>query len=145
MIRSEKRPTSQAFTLSKEERLCSKLLIGKLFGGNASSCISAWPLRAVFLLTDKRTDTDVQVELLVSVSKRFFKRAVKRNRVKRQIREAYRTNKSLLTNKMVLQPDKKLLMAVIWMDSNLHPSSQVEEKIQKLLKRLEEKLDGTVA
>lgn len=135
---------SKAFTLGKEERLCSKLLIDKLFGGNASSSMAAWPLRAVFLTTDKKNDADVSVELLVSVSKRCFKRAVKRNRVKRQIREAYRTNKSVLTERMALMPGKKLLVAFIWMDGNLHPSSQVEEKMQKLLKRLGEKLDGMV-
>ncbi len=134
-------PASKVFTLDKEERLCSKLLIDKLFGGNASSSISAWPLRLVFLLTDKSDEADVPVELLVSVSKRYFKRAVKRNRVKRQIREAYRINKSVLIDQMTLLPGKKLLMAVIWMDDNLHPSSQVEEKMQKLLRRLGEKLD----
>ena len=138
-------PASKVFTLSKEERLCSKLLMDKLFGGNVSSSISAWPLRIVFLLIDKRDEADVPVELLVSVSKRYFKRAVKRNRVKRQIREAYRANKFVLADKMAMLPGKKLLMAVIWMDGNLHPSLLVEEKMQKLLKRLEEKLDGTVS
>lgn len=138
-------PASKVFTLSKQERLCSKLLIDKLFEGNASSSISVWPLRAVFLLTNKRDDTDVPLELLVSVSKRLFKRAVRRNRVKRQIREAFRANKYLVADKMPLLPGKKLLIAVIWMDSDLHSSSQVEGKMQKLLKRLGEKLDGTVA
>ncbi len=134
-------PAGKVFTLDKEERLCSKLLIGQLFGGNASSSISAWPLRLVFLLADKRDESDAPVELLVSVSKRYFKRAVKRNRVKRQIREAYRTNKLVLIDQMALLPGKKLLMAVIWMDGSLHPSSLVEEKMQKLLRRLGEKLD----
>lgn len=138
-------PASKVFTLGKEERLCSKLLMDKLFGGNASSSISAWPLRVVYLLDDKRYEGDVPVELLVSVSKRYFKRAVKRNRVKRQIRESYRVNKSVLIEKMATLPGKKLLMAVIWMDGNLHPSSLVEEKMKKLLNRLEEKLDGTTA
>ncbi len=135
----------KVFTLGKEERLCSKLLMDKLFGGNASSSISAWPLRVVFLVVDKKDEADVPVELLVSVSKRYFKRAVKRNRVKRQVREAYRINKCLLADKMALLPGKKLLMAVIWMDGSLHSSAKIEERMQKLLKRLGEKLDGTAA
>ena len=136
---------SKVFTLGKKERLCSKLLMDKLFGGNASSSMSAWPLRIVFLLTEKKDETDVSMELLVSVSKRYFKRAVKRNRVKRQIREAYRKNKSILAGNMVQMSEKKLLMAVIWMDSNLHSSIEIEEKMQKLLQRVGEKLDGISA
>lgn len=135
-------PASKVFTLGKEERLCSKLLIDKLFGGNASSSMSAWPLRVVFLLIDKKDEKDVPVELLVSVSKRYFKRAVKRNRVKRQIREAYRKNKSILADCMAQMPGKKLLVAVIWIDGNLHPSTQIEDKMQKLMQRIGEKLHG---
>lgn len=135
-------PASKVFTLGKEERLCSKLLIDKLFGGNASSSMSAWPLRVVFQLIDKKDEKDVTVELLVSVSKRYFKRAVKRNRVKRQIREAYRKNKPLLAGTMAQMPEKKLLMAVIWIDGNLHPSTQIESKMQNLLQRVGEKLHG---
>ena len=36
------------------------------------------------------------VRLLISVPKKFFKRAVKRNLLKRRVREAYRTRKALL-------------------------------------------------
>ena len=135
-------PASKVFSFNKRERLCSKLLMDRLFDGNASLSMSVWPMRVVFQLVERKDDEDVPVELLVSVSKRYFKRAVKRNRVKRQIREAYRKNKSLLVEGVGRMQDKKLLMAVMWMDGNLHPSAQVEEKMQKLLKRVGEKLHG---
>ncbi len=135
-------PASKVFSFNKRERLCSKLLMDRLFDGNASASMSVWPLRVVFQLVEKKDEEDVSVELLISVSKRYFKRAVKRNRVKRQIREAYRKNKSLLVEDVAQMPDRKLLMAVMWMDANLHPSAQVEEKMQKLLKRVGEKLHG---
>ena len=127
-------------TFGKEERLCSKLLIDQLFSGKASS-FSAWPIRGVFLLVDEgQSKETAKVELLVSVSKRYFKRAVKRNRVKRQIREAYRKNKFLLAEVLERMPHKKLLLAVIWQDAHLYESAKVESKMQVLLRRVADKL-----
>ena len=57
-----------------------------MFAGGSRS-FSNFPLRVVWLPVE---ELDVQASILISVSKRRFKRAVKRNRIKRQIREAYR-------------------------------------------------------
>ena len=76
-------------TLHKSERLDKKKVIDKMFSGGARS-FSVFPLRVVYLPVE---ELEAPVSILVSVSKRRFKRAVKRNRVKRQIREAYRKNK----------------------------------------------------
>lgn len=73
-------------TLHKTERLDKKKVIDKMFSGGARS-FSVFPLRVVYLSVE---ELEAPVSILVSVSKRRFKRAVKRNRVKRQIREAYR-------------------------------------------------------
>lgn len=56
----------------------------------ASRSFSVFPLRAVYMSVDRQ---EVPASILISVPKKRFKRAVKRNRVKRQIREAYRKNK----------------------------------------------------
>ena len=81
---------NRTFTLEKRERMNSKILIEKLFSGGSKS-LSAFPLRIVYMLVeDENLPT---ASLLISVPKKRFKRAVKRNRVKRQIREAYRKNK----------------------------------------------------
>ena len=77
--------------------------------------------------------------VLISVSKKRFKRAVKRNRVKRQVREAYRKNKSLLTDALEAK-GKKLAVAFIWLDDELHASSEVEEKVKKLLQLIAERI-----
>ena len=82
------------YSFQKKERLCSKRIIDTLFDGGSKS-FSAYPLRAVFRSIPTETDQEL-VSVLVSVSKKHFKRAVKRNRAKRQIREAYRKNKSLI-------------------------------------------------
>lgn len=132
--------TAGTYTFGKEERLYRKLLIDQLFGGKASS-YSVWPIRGVFLLVDDdHGKKSTSAELLISVSKRYFKRAVKRNRVKRQIREAYRKNKALMTEALEKVSGKKLLVAVIWQDTKLHDTAMVESKMQVLLQRVATRL-----
>lgn len=77
------------FTLKKEERLCSQKILGELFTSGESFLV--YPLKVVFLKTDNSQPTPVQASF--AVSKRNFKRAVKRNLLKRRMREAYRLNK----------------------------------------------------
>lgn len=77
-------------TLPKSERLCGKTAVGALFEHGKS--LQEGCLRCRYLL---RGD-DVPVRIIVSVPKRSFKRAVKRNLLKRRIRESYRRQKSLL-------------------------------------------------
>ena len=67
------------YTFRKSERLNSRKLIENLFSGGSKS-FSAFPLRIVYTVSDKDNLPDVSV--LISVSKKRFKRAVKRNRVK---------------------------------------------------------------
>ncbi len=127
-----------AFTLKKEERMASKRLIDKLFRGGDSHSLVSFPIRLVYLLDNRGDgDTTAQKQILISVPKRCFKRAVKRNRVKRQIREAYRRNKNFLPD---LDEGRILLMAFIWLDDQLHSSETVEKKVVKLLQRMSERL-----
>jgi len=81
-----------SYTFSKEERLCSKRLIALLFSKGSS--FNLYPLRFVYYTPQDLPLGPTQV--LLSVSKRYFKRATDRNRLKRQMREAYRLNKHLL-------------------------------------------------
>ena len=77
-------------TLPKSERLCGLTAVGALFERGKS--ISAGCLRCRFL---HRPDEDAP-RIVVSVPKRLFKRAVKRNLLKRRIRESYRRQKALV-------------------------------------------------
>ncbi|WP_027126278.1 ribonuclease P protein component [Gelidibacter mesophilus] len=78
----------------KIEKLKSQKLIEKLFSEGNS--VVAYPLRLVYLQTS--FEDPVQIKTGVSVSKRNFKKAVHRNRIKRLMREAYRLNKSRYFN-----------------------------------------------
>lgn len=101
--------------------------------------MSAFPLRVVFM-TRERAEGEPPVQVLVSVSKRHFKRAVKRNRVKRQIREAYRLNKYILWDALQDRPDTAVAVAFLWLADELHDSQSVTASVMSLLRRIAEKI-----
>ena len=125
-------PDTKTFTLPKQEWLCSKTLIDHLFL-DRSHTKKNWPVKVVYQLGKRKDEHDPQVEILVSVSKRHFKRAVKRNRVKRQLREAYRLHKSIVWEVLAKSPEAKLLIAFLWMEDKLHTSSHVESAVENAL------------
>nr|WP_199000142.1 ribonuclease P protein component [Flavobacterium sp. ASV13] len=80
------------FTYPKNERLKSKTTIGLLFSEGKS--VSKYPLRLVYRQAED--DAEEKIKIGVSVSKKYFKKAVDRNYFKRVLRETYRLNKHLL-------------------------------------------------
>lgn len=81
------------FTYPKAAKLKSKAGIDLLFLEGKS--LFVYPLRAVFLFHPKASE-EVSIKVGVSVSKRHFKHATDRNRIKRLLREAYRLNQGLI-------------------------------------------------
>lgn len=133
---------TKAFSLPKAERINSKKQIDRLFQGGGSKAMTASPLRAVFR-TDDRSEDDTHeptVQMMVSVPKRYFKRAVKRNHIKRQVREAYRLNKHILAEALGENDRKKVAVCFIWTDDRLRTSQEVHEKVKNLLSRLSERI-----
>ena len=134
--------------LRKGERLCSKKLIDTLFGTGGSHAMTAFPLKVVYRLVDNVTETtasagavtETNVQVLISVPKKYFKRAVKRNRVKRQVREAYRKHKSFVTLRVNELTDKQLLIAFIWLSDELIDSVTIEQRVSNLLQRIGERI-----
>ena len=122
-------------TFRKAERIVSRRLIEQLFTDNYS--MAAFPLRAVYQLIG-RSAGDEPVQVLVSVSKKRFRHAVDRNRIKRQVREAYRLHKQVLSD--AVPSDKRLLLAFIWLSDRHLPSAGVSSRVVSLLHRIAEKL-----
>ncbi len=126
-------------TLCKQERLCGQRLTEQLFDRKESRSVALFPVRAVWREIERR-EGEPPVRLLVSVSKRHFKRAVKRNRVKRQLREVYRLNKQVLTSVVEQRPERALAVGVVWLADALFPTAVVEAKMVGLLNRIAGKL-----
>lgn len=79
-----------SFSYNKNEKLKSKTTITQLF--SSGKTISAYPLLLIY------TENKTGLKTGVSVSKKRFKNAVSRNKIKRLLRESYRLNKHLLIN-----------------------------------------------
>ena len=120
-------------TFRKQERIVSRTLIESLFGNGNSQSLTAYPLRAVYQQTECRPGC-APVQILISVPKKRFKHAVDRNRIKRQVREAYRHHKQPLTES--IPEDKQLLIAFIWLSDKHSPSREIERRVVHLLQRI---------
>ena len=127
------------YTLDKSERLCSKKLIERLFGGGNKS-FPAFPLRVVYMPLALEENT-ADASILISVPKKRFKHAVKRNQVKRQVREAYRHNKHILLDALKAQETPtSMILAFIWLDNKIHSTEEVAYKVKKLLMHIAEEM-----
>ena len=100
--------------------------------------MAAFPLRAVYLQREHQ-DRPEAVEVLISVPKKRLHHAVDRNRVKRQVREAYRLQKQVLTEKV--PQGQTIDIAFIWLSDQLCPSAVVSHKMRNLLERIAKRIE----
>ena len=119
------------FTFKKEEKLKSKKLIEQLF--EQGSTLKEFPLRMVYLKIELGTGYPVKASF--SVSKRKFKRAVDRNRIKRLMRECYRKNKYNLYQNI----ENEFILMFTYIDEKEHKYVDIEEKMIHLMMKLIQK------
>lgn len=121
------------FTLPKSERISRKLILDKLFVEGKSFVV--YPLRVVYLTNVE--EQEAKTALVVSVSKKRFKRAVKRNFVKRRVREAYRLNK----HKFDLPADiRNLSIAFLYLSSELKDFETINRKMEEVIAQFNKRL-----
>ncbi len=118
---------TNGFKYPKAEKLKSKKTIDLLFSEGKS--VSKYPLRLVFVTTD--FEEDGRLKMGVSVSKKYFKKAVDRNYFKRVLRECYRLNKHLLIDNL-----KEKYAFMFFYQTKEHLSYQeINEKTIKLFEK----------
>jgi len=127
------------YTFKKEERLCNKRLIDELF--HSGSSFLCYPFKASWLYHTQPQQYPVQV--LFSVPKRRYKRAVDRNLIKRCMRESYRLHKQQNLYNLLQSADKTIVLSVGYIGKEIAPYSVIEKKMQKLLTQLAEQLTAT--
>lgn len=133
---------SARYTLCKDERLHHQKRIDLLFQEGKS--FIAYPLRVVYIAKETKDPNSEpklcpEISILVSVSKKKFKRAVKRNRVKRLIREAYRLNKYNVNNELPASCNS-IDIAFIYLKDELPQYTEIEKAIIKTFSILADKL-----
>jgi ribonuclease P protein component len=119
-----------SYRFQREERLRSKKLIEQLF--REGSSFNSYPLRFVALPLPQPADPAVQV--LVSVSKRYFKKAVDRNRLKRQMREAFRLAKPTIAQ--LNTGENAWLIGILYVGKEKNPFNIISKKLNSGLERL---------
>lgn len=133
----------------KREHLCLRRDIEALYE-RPDGTATAWPIRCIWRRLEEAdaAASSAQITLpiaqvLISVSKRRLHHAVDRNRAKRQIREAYRLNKQLLTapsaDASTLSADasvQRLHIAFMWLADQPQNSDRVHHAIRRLLRKI---------
>jgi len=121
-------------TFPKKERLTSKKTIDRLFTEGKN--FSAFPLVLKYELSSTAEVVEPLVQIAISVPKRKVKFAVDRNRLKRQLREAYRLNKSQLLEK-VNKLNQSLALFLIYNGGETADYHLLETKLKVLLNKVE--------
>lgn len=128
--------SAKPFALTKEERLCSRKLIETIF--EEGKVVTLHPFKLLWIC--KAAESGPPAQVAFAVSKRNFKQAVKRNLVKRRVREVYRKHKTLLYEPLL---EKKIScsLIIIYYHNEILNYREIEtllvKAIQKLLPAIE--------
>ncbi|WP_462249584.1 ribonuclease P protein component [Ferruginibacter sp.] len=123
----------QRYTLGKNDKLKSRKAIEQLFKEGKS--FSVFPFRVLYLEAPPGSLTKNNLQTAFSVSKKHFKKAVDRNRIKRLIREAWRLQKNILSDKINIR-NKNLAVFIIYTGNELPEYELIFEKITAVIKRV---------
>jgi len=122
-------------TLNKQERLNGDKRIDFLF--SKGEAFISYPLRIVYIKRERSETPDVC--MMVSVSKKRFKRAVKRNRMKRLMRETFRLNKQNFQF-FCKQENIALDIAFLYLKNEFTDFHEINKAMEKALSLLQSKL-----
>jgi len=115
-------------TFSKEERLCNRKLLDKLFHSGSSFVLH--PFRIIWLYEALQ----VPAQVVIGVPKRKFKRAVDRNLLKRRIREIYRQHKDDFLYSFLKQ--HTILLSITYIGKEITEYAYMEKKILQVFEKL---------
>jgi len=120
------------YSFSKIEKLCSTKDIQTIFSKGEK--FVSYPF--FFAYTIQLPKEDVPVKVMISVSKKKFKKAVDRNRIKRLCREVYRLNKHTLNEKLEGIYEGTLQLSINYVANTEIPFSSLQKDFLKAINNL---------
>ena len=127
----------QRYKLPRKNILRSQKAITGLF--QPGFFVSSYPLRINYLFQPK-SEIIPEFQVMFSVSKRRFKKATDRNRVKRLLREVYRLNQQQLKG-LTLPEEQQLAMALIYTGQELQTFHTIKTAFLQCMHKLERKIN----
>lgn len=127
-------PSPRPLSFPKAQKLCGETTVDRLF--REGTGFSRFPLRVVYIVNDEPRGGEAPLRVMVSVGKKKFKRAVKRNRVKRLIRETWRHRKADVETAMAHGGVKGLHVAFVFLSNDLPSCADVDAAMAKSVEKL---------
>lgn len=128
---AESQNQSNSFAFPKAQKLCGQTTIDRLFRDGQG--FARFPLRVVYIVNDEPRQGEAPLRMMVSVGKKKFKRAVKRNRVKRLVRETWRLRKHAVEDAL---DGRGLHVAFLFLSSDLPTYDEIDSAMSKAVDRL---------
>lgn len=123
---------SPSFKFHKTERLKNHHSLTALFKSGQS--FSAYPLRVVYVPIEQAGN--FPAEFALSAPKKKFPNAVDRNRLRRQIREAYRLHKHMLYEDLI-NKDQRIALMVMYVAKEKKSYKEIEKAMKRIIKGLQ--------
>lgn len=126
-----------SFGFSKNERLCSRTLIERLYADGHR--LMAFP----YSIHWQQQSLDVPCQVLITTSKRKFKHAVDRNRVKRLTRECYRLRKPAFYDFLTVH-GISITLSLNYIHTDIFEYTHLEPKFDKLMDILQHDIEQSL-
>jgi ribonuclease P protein component len=120
----------------KKNRLCTEKEIGTLFTNGSVNFIH--PIKSIYYINN---DKESGYKVLVSVSKRNFKKAVDRNLIKRKIKEATRKNIPRISE-LLETKGLGINIAFIYVSKNMPSSAEIEETVIRQILHITNRIEN---